>query len=271
MSTKQRNTSSPYWKTEVVPWLLMALAAIFVIELGIMILLDYFLIPLPRWVRGLLDSLFLVILSIPLLYSIFRYLRFQYQRQPTNVPLKIRVQLFAVVILSIFVVELGIMIVADFLLELVLPIFSGFSHLLADSLLDSFLLVIFLYPLMHVLIIRPFLEQIDERERVEAALREEEIAVANIRAEAEKAEAIKTLSMTYAHNIFNTISPVQGYAEMIIKKLEPSQPEYVWCQKIQENMRQVAVIIDELRNVEAANVTKLGGVDIYEIKNQKTE
>lgn len=80
MSTKQRNVSAPYWKTEVLPWLLMALAAIFVIELGIMILLDYFLIPLPRWARGLLDSLFLVILLIPLLYSIFRYLRFRYQR-----------------------------------------------------------------------------------------------------------------------------------------------------------------------------------------------
>lgn len=269
MVFERRSASAPNW-TEVMRWLLIALAAIFIVELGIMVILDYFSVPLPKWARGLLDSLFLVILLIPFLYSIFHYLRFRYPAQTLTSPLKLRLELFAVVILSISVVEFGIMIVADFLLEL-MPILTGIPHLLADALLDSALLIIFLYPLMYWLIMRPLLEQMTERERAEAALREQEAMLARIRAETEKAEAIHTLSMTYAHNIFNTIAPVQGYAELIRKKLDPSQPEYLWCQKIIENTHQVAQIVEQLSRIEATGVTELGGVDLYRLKNQKKE
>lgn len=270
MTSKGENTSVPM-KSEMVRWLLIVLAVVFVLEFGIMLLLVNLFVQAPRWVLGLFDSLLLIILLAPFFYSIFRYFGFRYPAQSLAVPINLRRQLFGIVILSIFVVEFGIMIIADFSVELLLPIFTGIPHLLFDTILDSFFLVIFLYPLIYWLIIRPLLEQMAERERVEGALRKEEITVAKIRSEAEKAEAIKTLSMTYAHNIFNTIAPVQGYAELILKKLEPSQPEYRQCQKIIDKSRQVTEIVDQLRKIESANVTQLGGVDIYQIKGKNEQ
>ncbi|MBI3802137.1 MAG: PAS domain S-box protein [Nitrospirae bacterium] len=97
-------------------------------------------------------------------------------------------------------------------------------------------------------------KDITERRRMEAIL-----------AEKERLEAIRTLSMTYAHNIFNAITPVKSYAEMILKKSDTADPKRRWAEAIVHRMEEVVQIIRKLEEVDRYSTTEQGGVKRFDV------
>lgn len=97
-------------------------------------------------------------------------------------------------------------------------------------------------------------KDITERRRLEATL-----------AEKERLEAIRTLSMTYAHNIFNAITPVKSYAEMIVKKTDLADAKRKWAQAILDRTEEVVQIIRKLEEVDRYSMTEHGGVKFFDV------
>ncbi len=96
---------------------------------------------------------------------------------------------------------------------------------------------------------------------------EEELKRALIKKE--RLEAIQTLSVTYAHNIFNAITPVKVCAEMILKKTDPSDPLYAWGQSILNGTTQVVNIVNKLKEIETESTTEFGGMTLLNLDRLK--
>lgn len=90
-----------------------------------------------------------------------------------------------------------------------------------------------------------------------------------IRLEKERLEAIRTLSMTYAHTILNALTPVKSYAEMIVKKTDPSDPRYRWARSILGGTNHVVEIVGKLKEIDTYSTTEIGGTKILDLERLK--
>jgi PAS domain S-box-containing protein len=87
----------------------------------------------------------------------------------------------------------------------------------------------------------------------------------------ERLEAIRTLSMTYGHNILNALTPVKSYAEMIVKKTDPADPKYRWARSILEGTNHVVEIVGKLKEIDTYSITEMGGMKIFDVERLKGE
>ena len=85
-------------------------------------------------------------------------------------------------------------------------------------------------------------------------------------AERERLEAIRALSMTYAHHILNAITPIKSYAEMIQKRLEPSDPKAKWAQAIADKTEEVVRIIRKLEEIDRYRTTDRSGIKLFDVE-----
>lgn len=90
-----------------------------------------------------------------------------------------------------------------------------------------------------------------------------------VRLAKERLEAIRTLSLTYAHNILNALTPVKSYAEMIVKKTDPADPKYRWARSILEGTNHVVEIVGKLKEIDTYSTTEIGGTKILDIERLK--
>lgn len=91
--------------------------------------------------------------------------------------------------------------------------------------------------------------------------------LAKIRIEDEKLKLIRTISTTYAHHIFNAITPVRGFAELMTKKSELTDRQRYWMNAILENVAQVVDLVNKLEKVNAADRVNFGGIEILDIES----
>ncbi|MDC4203162.1 MAG: hypothetical protein MPW13_01995 [Candidatus Manganitrophus sp.] len=99
------------------------------------------------------------------------------------------------------------------------------------------------------------------RKEMEAAL--EKARAATI--EKERLESIRALSMTYAHNILNAITPVRSYAELIVRRTEPSDPKVKWAQAIIDGTGEVVRIIRKLEEIDRYQTTEQSGIKLFDV------
>ncbi|HLG21798.1 MAG TPA: PAS domain S-box protein [Candidatus Manganitrophaceae bacterium] len=90
-----------------------------------------------------------------------------------------------------------------------------------------------------------------------------------VRVEKERLEAIRALSMTYAHNILNAITPVKSYAERILKITDPSDPRQKWAESIIDGTADVVKIVRRLEEIDTFSVTELGGMKMLDLDRLK--
>lgn len=105
-------------------------------------------------------------------------------------------------------------------------------------------------------------KDITERKQMEAELERALIGK-------ERLNAIRTLSMTYAHNIFNAITPIKGYAEMILKGTAASDPKHAWAQSILNRTTEVVNIVNKLKEIKIESTTEFGGMKLLDLDRLK--
>ncbi len=110
-------------------------------------------------------------------------------------------------------------------------------------------------------------KDITMRKEMETAL--EQARAATI--EKERLESIRTLSMTYAHNILNAITPIKSYAEMIFKRTDPSDPKAKWAQAIINGTGEVVRIIRKLEEAGRYRTTERSGIKLFDVDPIKSE
>lgn len=103
------------------------------------------------------------------------------------------------------------------------------------------------------------LQDITERKRLE-----EEAAA--FRTEKERLDTLRTISTTYAHHIGNAITPLKGFAELLLLKTDPSDPRYSYAKSILEGSIQAEEIVDKLKETVDFEKMKFGGIEILDIK-----
>lgn len=92
----------------------------------------------------------------------------------------------------------------------------------------------------------------------------------NVRLEEEQLKALNTIATTYAHNILNALTPLRGFAELIQKSTDPADPKYKWCQSVIDYTNVTSEIVKKLKEIEAFNITELGGVEILDIEKKES-
>lgn len=99
----------------------------------------------------------------------------------------------------------------------------------------------------------------------ERKLMEEELA--SVRLEKEHLDTLHTIAMTYAHHLLNAVSPIQGYAELLLRKINPADPNHDHAKLIVECSEKMIEIVQELKNLDIYQVKKIGEVEILDIEN----
>ncbi len=92
--------------------------------------------------------------------------------------------------------------------------------------------------------------------------------IARLRIEEEKLEAIRTLSATYAHHVFNALTPINGYADLILKRADLSEEHRNWLEKVKLNVSQVVGLVQQLEKINSCQLTQFGGVNLYDIEDK---
>ncbi len=90
-------------------------------------------------------------------------------------------------------------------------------------------------------------------------------------AEKERLEAIRALSMTYAHHILNAITPIKSYTEMILQRTEPSDPKAKWAQAIADKTEEVVRIIRKLEEIDRYRTTDRSGIKLFDVERAGNE
>lgn len=110
-------------------------------------------------------------------------------------------------------------------------------------------------------------KDITMRKEMEAAL--EQVRAATI--EKEQLESIRALSMTYAHNILNAITPIKSYAELIGKRTDSADPKAKWVQAIIDGTGEVVRIIRKLEEIDRYSTTERNGIKLFDVDLVKRE
>lgn len=100
------------------------------------------------------------------------------------------------------------------------------------------------------------------KKEMEAALEQARAATA----EKARLEEIRALSMTYAHHILNAITPIKSYTEMILRRIEPSDPTAKWAEAIGEKTEEVVRIIRKLEEIDRYRTTDRGGIKLFDVE-----
>lgn len=107
------------------------------------------------------------------------------------------------------------------------------------------------------------------RDITEHKLLEEELR--RIHVERERNETMKILTMTYAHNILNVITPIQGYAQLLERSIDPGDHKQKWVKSIISNTKKTTEIIRKLRELERYSPTQFGGETILDIESASSD
>ncbi len=86
-----------------------------------------------------------------------------------------------------------------------------------------------------------------------------------IRIERERMDTLRTLTMTYSHNILNAITPIQGFAQLIMKHVDRDDPKFMWAESIVTSTKKTSELVHKLRKLESLKSTQLGGFKIFDI------
>lgn len=130
-----------------------------------------------------------------------------------------------------------------------------FVHLRADVILDESGNVVQLFGI---------LQDVTERKRLEDE-------VSSILIEKERLDTLHTIAMTYAHHVLNGITPVQGFAELLLKKMDPSDPRYATAKLIVESSANMVEVVKKLKDLETYQPLKIGGVKILDIEGNNKD
>lgn len=95
--------------------------------------------------------------------------------------------------------------------------------------------------------------------------------IIRVHADKEKLEAVRILSLTFAHHIFNAIAPVKGYAELIMRMANEPEKHHEFAQKIQECADESVELVNRLRQIESFETTEFGGMTIIDIERATKE
>lgn len=93
--------------------------------------------------------------------------------------------------------------------------------------------------------------------------------LARLRIEEEKLETIRTLSSTYAHHVFNAMTPIQGYADLILKRANLAEEHRNWLKIVKKNVTHVVELVQKLEKINSSQLTNFGGVNIYDIADEE--
>jgi PAS domain S-box-containing protein len=110
-------------------------------------------------------------------------------------------------------------------------------------------------------------KDITMRKEMEAAL--EQARAATI--EKERLESIRALSMTYAHNILNAITPIRSYAELMVRQMKSSDPKVKWAQAIIDGTGEVVQIIRKLEEIDRYRTTERSGIKLFDVDSVRGE
>ncbi len=103
------------------------------------------------------------------------------------------------------------------------------------------------------------LQDVTERKRMEEEL-------ASIRLEKEHLDALHTVAMTYAHHLLNALSPILGYAELLLRKIDPADSNYIHAKLIVECSTKMAALVKKLKDLEFYEPLKMAGIEILDIE-----
>lgn len=87
--------------------------------------------------------------------------------------------------------------------------------------------------------------------------------------EAERRVAVSTLSTTAAHEIFNRLTPLVGYVEILKKKISPDDPKYKIILQVQRHSNDIERIVQSISDLDHTNTTTLGGITIYDLNHKE--
>lgn len=86
---------------------------------------------------------------------------------------------------------------------------------------------------------------------------------------AEKKAAVKTLARTTAHEIFNRLTPIAGFANLL-QKLPPDDPHFKKAiQEIQKQSREIEKIVASMKEVNPEETVTFGGKEIYDLSKKE--
>ncbi len=91
-----------------------------------------------------------------------------------------------------------------------------------------------------------------------------------LRLEEERLGILRTLSSTYAHHIFNAITPISGYADLILRKGHLAGDHRIWLDEIKKNVDRVVELVHQMEEINEYNVTSIAGVNILDITKKDT-
>lgn len=93
--------------------------------------------------------------------------------------------------------------------------------------------------------------------------------ITRLRIEEEKLETIRILSSTYAHHVFNAMTPIQGYADLILRRANLAEEHRNWLQLVKKNVTHVVDLVQKLERINSSQLTNFGGVNIYDIADEE--
>ncbi len=105
-------------------------------------------------------------------------------------------------------------------------------------------------------------KDITSRKRMEAEMEQ-------VRLAKERLEAVRTLSMTYAHNILNALTPVSSYAEMMVRATDQADSRSQWARLILHGTDEVVKIVGKLKEVETYHTMEIGGTTLLDLNQLK--
>lgn len=107
-------------------------------------------------------------------------------------------------------------------------------------------------------------QDITERKHLEGELMETKL-------ENERLEVLRTVAVTYAHNIFNSLTPLHGHAQLILKDTSERDPIHIHAQAIVEGSEKVVKIVRQIENLRQYKKRSFGGVDVLELEGDELE
>lgn len=89
--------------------------------------------------------------------------------------------------------------------------------------------------------------------------------------EKEKEAAVSKLAMTAAHEIFNRLTPIIGFAEMLKREISPEDHKYHAVVLIAQQSKEIERIVASMSKLEHLETKTLGGVEIIDLEKKKEE